>query len=134
MRWPIAALVLVLAALALAGCGGAEEATPTPETVEGTLPEETTDGGSELPALDLTGDPDAGASIWDASGCGACHVLAAAGSSGTVGPDLDATQPSYELVVERVTDGLGAMPAFGDSLSPQEIADVSQFVADSAGG
>ena len=88
----------------------------------------------DLPALDLTGDPAAGASVWEANGCGACHVLSAAGSSGAVGPSLDDTQPSYELVVERVTNGLGAMPAFGESLSPQEIADVAQYVADSTGG
>lgn len=128
------ALLLAVLALGVAACGGAEEATPTPETVQGTIPEPENGGSEDLPALDLTGDAEAGRSVWDANGCGACHVLAAAGSGGQVGPSLDETQPSYELVVERVTNGLGAMPAFGDSLTPQQIADVSQFVADSAGG
>ena len=128
------ALLLAVLTLGVAACGGAQEASPTPETVEGTIPEPDGGGGADLPALDLTGDPEAGRSVWDANGCAACHVLAAAGAAGQVGPSLDETQPPYELVVERVTNGLGAMPAFGDSLTPQQIADVSQFVADSAGG
>ena len=45
------------------------------------------------------------------SGCGGCHTLADAGTTGTVGPVLDETQPSYDLVVDRVTNGLGGMPA-----------------------
>ena len=136
MRRPIAALVLALAVVvvALAGCGGAEKATPSSETVEGTLPEDATAGGSSFPALDLTGDPYSGAAVWEASGCARCHTLAAAGSSGTIGPDLDGRQPSLELVVERVTLGLGPMPVFGDTLSPQEIADVAQYVVDSTSG
>jgi mono/diheme cytochrome c family protein len=138
MRTSMAVLALLLAALALgvAACGGEEDQTATPETVEGTLPEpETGDGDAEdLPALALTGDPAAGASVYEAGGCGGCHTLAAAGSSGTVGPNLDDSQPTYELAVERITKGQGAMPAFGDSLSAQEIADVSQYVSESAGG
>jgi mono/diheme cytochrome c family protein len=133
-----AALLLLLAALGLglAACGGEEEATPTPDTVEGTLPETTTGGGGneDLPALDLTGDAAAGAELWTANGCGGCHTLAAANASGNVGPNLDESQPSYELTVTRVTQGQGGMPAFGDQLEPQQIADVSQYVVESAGG
>jgi mono/diheme cytochrome c family protein len=136
MRRAAAVLALLLAVLALGvtACGGEEEATPTPETVEGTLPEtETGNGGGDLPALDLTGDPAAGKTVWDANGCSGCHTLAAAGASGTVGPNLDETQPSFELAVERITNGQGAMPSFGDSLSAQQIADVAQYVSESAG-
>jgi mono/diheme cytochrome c family protein len=137
MRRALSILALLLAALALAsaGCGGEEEATPTPETVQGELPTETTGGGSEeLPALELTGDASAGADVWSANGCSGCHTLAAAGASGTVGPSLDETQPSYELAVTRITQGQGAMPAFGDTLEPQQIADVAQYIVDSTGG
>jgi mono/diheme cytochrome c family protein len=137
MRRALSILALLLAALALAaaGCGGEEEATPTPETVQGELPTETTGGGSEeLPALELTGDASAGADVWSANGCSGCHTLAAAGASGTVGPSLDETQPSYELAVTRITLGQGAMPAFGDTLEPQQIADVAQYIVDSTGG
>jgi mono/diheme cytochrome c family protein len=51
-----------------------------------------------------------------------------------VGPNLDDAQPSYELAVERITKGQGGMPSFADQLEPQQIADVSQFVSESAGG
>ena len=69
-----------------AGCG-ATEVSPTPETVIGTLPEDT-GVAVEVPA----GDAAAGAAIFESAGCGSCHVLAAAGTSGTVGPNLDETQ------------------------------------------
>ena len=135
MRRPLTALALLLAALALvaAGCGG-DEVSATPETVEGTLPEETTDGGADLPALELTGDAAAGKSVFTSAGCTACHTLSAAGSNGTVGPNLDEAKPSFELVVQRVTLGQGGMPAFEDQLQPQQIADVAEFVSTSAGG
>ena len=54
--------------------------------------------------------------------------------SGTVGPNLDDSQPSFELVVDRVTNGAGAMPAFEGQLSEQEIADVSAYVVESTSG
>jgi mono/diheme cytochrome c family protein len=134
---PALAFVLALAALALgvaaAGCSEGEVGA-TPETVEGTLPEETTGDNADLPALELTGDASAGESVYASAGCGACHTLSAAGSSGTVGPNLDDAQPSYELAVTRVTLGRGGMPSFQDQLEPQQIADVSEFVSSSAGG
>ena len=60
-------------------------------------------------------------------------MLEAAGSSGNVGPSLDETKPAKELVVERVTNGKGVMPAFSDSLSPEEIAAVADYVVASVG-
>jgi mono/diheme cytochrome c family protein len=33
-----------------------------------------------------------------------------------------------------VTLGQGGMPAFGDTLEPQQIADVAEYVSSSAGG
>jgi mono/diheme cytochrome c family protein len=74
-----------------------------------------------------------GRSIFTSS-CSSCHVLAAAGASGTVGPNLDETRPSLELAIDRVTHGQGAMPAFGDSLSEEQIRAVAEFVAENAGG
>jgi len=136
MRRPILLLVLGLATLALLAAGCSEgEVTATPETVQGTIPEETTGGdNADLPALELTGDASAGEQVYASAGCGACHTLSAAGSSGTVGPNLDDAQPSYELAVERVTLGQGGMPSFSDQLEPQQIADVAEFVSSSAGG
>jgi cytochrome c553 len=136
MRRPHTVLALLLAALVLVAAGCSEgEVTATPETVEGTLPEETTTGGGQnLPALDLKGDATAGKQVFESAGCASCHTLAAAGSTGTVGPNLDDAKPSDELVVQRVTLGQGGMPSFADQLQPQQIADVAEFVSSSAGG
>ena len=131
MRRSFLVLALLLTSLVLVAAGCSEgEVTATPETVEGTIPEETTGGGNaDLPALELTGDAAAGEEVFASSGCGACHTLSAAGSSGTVGPNLDEAAPSYELAVERITLGQGGMPAFGEQLEPQQIADVAAFVS-----
>ena len=80
------------------------------------------------------GDAAAGEEIFAASGCGSCHTLEAAGASGTIGPNLDEAQPDAELVVERVTNGMGAMPSFADSLNEQQIADVAAYVVESTSG
>jgi mono/diheme cytochrome c family protein len=124
--------------VALAGCGDEEEASPTPETITGTVTDttetdetetdgtETTDTGEEEPS---EGDPVAGKTVFVAN-CGTCHLLADAGTSGTIGPNLDESQPDSALVVDRVTNGQGVMPAFGDSLSETEIADVAAYVVD----
>ena len=79
------------------------------------------------------GEETDGESIFASSGCGGCHTLSAAGSSGTVGPNLDETKPSKELAVDRVTNGRGGMPSFKDELSEAQIDAVAQFVAESAG-
>lgn len=125
-----AAFLLAFLALALgvAGCGGGEVVGATPETVEGTLPAATT---APQPTSTLQGDATNGAKIYASAGCGGCHTLGAAGSSGTVGPNLDESKPALGLVVDRVTNGRGAMPSFGDQLSEQEIADVARYVVES---
>ncbi len=125
-----AALLLSLLALSagVAGCGGGEEVGATPETLEGTLPQATT---SEGPASTVEGNASNGAKIFSSSGCGGCHTLDAAGSSGNVGPNLDESKPDLALTTDRVANGQGAMPSFGDSLSEQEIADVAQYVVES---
>ena len=73
-----------------------------------------------------------GKSIFSAN-CGSCHTLADAGTTGAVGPNLDESRPPKELVVDRVTNGQGAMPAFSDSLDEQQIQAVSDYVAGAAG-
>jgi mono/diheme cytochrome c family protein len=74
-----------------------------------------------------------GKSIFTSAGCAGCHTLAAAGSTGTVGPNLDQAKPSLELAVERVTNGKGPMPAFKGRLSEAQIRAVAEFVAKNAG-
>ena len=66
--------------------------------------------------------------------CGSCHTLADAGTSGTIGPNLDDSKPSKDLAVDRVTNGMGVMPPFQDSLSPEQIQAVAEYVSSSAGG
>jgi cytochrome c553 len=159
MRRAALLLVLLVAAFGVvaAGCGGEESQTATPETVEGELPTdttetettetettetedtdttetETTETETETTAPPAEGDPVAGKEVFlGASACGGCHTLADAGATGTVGPNLDDTQPSAELVVDRVTNGQGGMPSFSSTLSEQQIADVAAYVSSVAG-
>ena len=118
--------------LALAGCGGGEEAQPLPETVQGTLPaqtESTSTGGSTGGAAgQVKGDPAAGKQIFMEQGCTSCHTLEAANATGNVGPNLDDKKPAYDLIIERVTNGKAPMPAFKDTLSETQIQDVAAFV------
>ncbi len=153
MRRTTFLLIALIAAfsLAAAGCGGEEEATPTPDTVIGTTEttETTESDTTETETTDSTetetettettdtgsaveGDPVAGKTVFVAN-CGTCHTLADAGTSGTIGPNLDDSQPSAELVLDRVTNGAGAMPPFADTLSEQQIADVVAYVSQTAG-
>jgi mono/diheme cytochrome c family protein len=78
------------------------------------------------------GDGD-GESIFASAGCGGCHTLAAAGSGGTVGPNLDEAKPSLDLAVDRVTNGQGGMPSFKGQLSDEQILAVAKFVSENAG-
>ena len=95
---------------------------------EGKMPPEEAPPPVELSPVETPGDLLAGAKVYAAAGCGSCHVLVEAGSTGTIGPDLDASQPSFELVVDRVTNGVGAMPAFAEQLTLLEIDDVAAYV------
>ena len=70
-----------------------------------------------------------GKAIFNSAGCSGCHTLAAAGSTGTTGPNLDQSKPSLELAIDRVTNGKGNMPSFKDSLSQEQIRAVAQFVS-----
>ena len=73
-----------------------------------------------------------GAAIFK-SQCGGCHTLAAAGTTGTVGPNLDQLKPPMAAVVTQVTNGGGVMPAFKGKLSPAQIQAVANYVSSSAG-
>jgi mono/diheme cytochrome c family protein len=109
-----AALALALALLA-SGCGGDDDAAGTTAATGG--------GG----AAD-------GAAVFASAGCGGCHTLEAAGSSGQTGPNLDDLEPSKDQVAEQVRTGGGGMPSFEDQLSEEEIDAVATYVSESAGG
>ena len=115
--------------------------TPTGETGEGQGAGEgegagdgTTTGGGSAGAGGENGDAEAGKEVFASAQCGSCHVLADAEANGQIGPNLDESQPSYELAVDRVTNGKPPMPAFKDQLSEQQIRDVSAYVAEASGG
>ena len=92
----------------LTGCGGGD------------------DSGSE------SSDP--GAKVFADADCGSCHTLDAAGSNGSVGPNLDDASPSFDEVVAKVKSGGGGMPSFEGDLSEQEIRDVATFVSGGEAG
>jgi outer membrane protein assembly factor BamB len=75
----------------------------------------------------------AGMKVFDTAGCASCHTLAAAGSTGTVGPNLDQLKPSDAATVKQVTNGGGGMPAFASTLSKAQIQSVALFVSSVAG-
>jgi mono/diheme cytochrome c family protein len=102
------AVALVCALAFLGGCGG-------------------DDGGSAQNAA-------AGKKVFTDAGCGGCHTLADAGSSGQVGPDLDQLAPSTDTVAEQVKRGGPGMPAFEGKLSADEIDAVADYVSSSASG
>jgi cbb3-type cytochrome c oxidase subunit III len=74
-----------------------------------------------------------GAAIFKSAGCSGCHTLAAAGATGTVGPNLDQLKPSMAIVVKQVTNGGAIMPAFKGKLTAAQIQAVAKYVSSSAG-
>jgi cytochrome c551/c552 len=91
------------------------------------------------------GDAEAGKAVWVANSCGSCHTLAAAGASGTVGPDLDTalagdagSTPLPEFVMESIVDPnkviasgftAGLMPTdFGTKISQADLANLVALI------
>jgi mono/diheme cytochrome c family protein len=134
MRRACLIVLALLLPLLVVACGGEETIGPLPETVEGTVAQATTETGETGGEAGAEGDPEAGAEVFASAGCGGCHTLEDAGTNGNVGPNLDESQPPLELVIDRVTNGAGVMPAFKDQLDEQQIADVSAYVVQATGG
>jgi cytochrome c6 len=112
--------------------GTGTETEPTGTGPTGTGPTETAPTETTGPSQ-AAGDAEAGREIFATQGCTTCHTLADAGATGTLCPNLDEAQPPAELVVERVTNGMGAMPSFSDKLSEEQIQDVAAYVSSVAG-
>lgn len=106
----------------------AEATTEAATTAEATTAATTAEAGG-------AGDATAGKAVFASAGCASCHTLAAAGATGTVGPNLDDVKPSADTVVQFVTNGAPPMPAFGKDgiLTAQQIQDVAAYVSESAG-
>jgi cytochrome c6 len=134
----VAVLVLILGALGLvgAGCGGGGDSSSPATTADTTTAETTTGattgGGKTTTGGSATGDAANGKAVFASAGCGGCHTYSKAGSSGSIGPNLDDLAPSFDAVVTQVTNGGGPMPSFKGQLSEQEIRDVAAFVSGSS--
>jgi mono/diheme cytochrome c family protein len=130
---PIHALPVVLVAAALAGCGGGGGDSST--TSDASAPPATTETQQTQTQTRTTAPangPD-GAKVFASAGCGGCHTLKAAGSSGNVGPNLDDLQPDFATVQRQVENGGGGMPSFSGDLSQAEIDAVARYVSENAG-
>jgi predicted ferric reductase/mono/diheme cytochrome c family protein len=93
-------------------------------------------GGAPAPAVTVDTSPAAiaaGRAVYASAACGGCHVLAAAGSDGRVGPSLDDGRPNAGDVVDVVTNGKGVMPGYRGKLTPGQIEQLAAFVSTSAG-
>jgi cytochrome c551/c552 len=107
-----------------------------------------TSGGGSTGGSPGGGNAAAGKAVFASNGCGSCHTLAAAGATGTIGPDLgkiagDATKagmPLAAFIQQSITDPAAftasggpwatAMPTtFGSSLSASQIADLVALVS-----
>lgn len=92
------------------------------------------------------GGATAGAAVFTNAGCGACHTLAAAGSTAQVGPELDKVLPGRDAEFVRqsivdpnavVAEGYqpGVMPqTFGDQLSKEQLDGLVEYLLASVGG
>ena len=108
--------------------------TTTPEPAPPAPSPQTTTG--EKPS----GSPEAGKAVFASSGCGGCHAFAAAGSSGSVGPNLDEVLAGKDAAFVRtsivdpnaeVAQGFSpnVMPqTYKDQLSPEQLADLVAFL------
>jgi len=101
--------------------------TTAATTTQATTTTPTTTGGN-------AGSPTGGKAIFASAGCASCHTLKAAGSHGTIGPNLDERRPSMDKVVERVTEGKGVMPSFRGQLTQAQIQSVAEFVSSATRG
>jgi cytochrome c oxidase subunit 2 len=120
---------------------GTPTSTPTP-------PPASSGGSTGGSTSGAAGDPANGKTIFTGSaGCGGCHALAAAGTTGAVGPALDALSGSAQkagqpldafiktsivdpsaFVAEGYPDGV--MPTnFGSTLSASDIDDLVAFIS-----
>ena len=145
-QFMLASLVLfvamITAVVVFAKEGGEEEGAAGGESVPAeTQPAETqpaptgsTGATTETGSAEVTGDPAKGEPVFASAGCNSCHTLSAANANGSIGPNLDDAKPSFDLVVQRVTEGKGVMPLFKGRLTDEQIRDVAAFVAESTKG
>jgi mono/diheme cytochrome c family protein len=62
------------------------------------------------------------------SNCAGCHTFAAAGTNGTVGPNLDQISLAADGIAEQIRNGGGGMPPFQGQLTDEQIQALAKFV------
>jgi mono/diheme cytochrome c family protein len=61
--------------------------------------------------------------------CSGCHILADGGGSGAIGPSLDNNpRLTHDFVAGAISEGRGAMPAFRDQMTADEIATLAAYI------
>jgi mono/diheme cytochrome c family protein len=110
------ALAAAVAAVAIAaGCGGGDDDDGDGGGGNGGAPPAAGGRGGEL----------------FAQRCGGCHTLAAFGTSGETGPNLDTLKPDRATVLRAIASGPGVMPTgLAEGADAEAIADA---VAQNAG-
>jgi mono/diheme cytochrome c family protein len=121
-------LITVVYVLASNGLGSSEGSDVQPTATQASTRTETQAAPTETQAAQPPVGP--GRDLF-ASTCGACHTLTAAGTTGTVGPNLDDLKPDQATVRAAIQSGPGAMPA--NLLTGAQAQQVAAFVAASAG-
>jgi cytochrome c oxidase subunit 2 len=83
------------------------------------------------------GSEESGRAVFVRMGCGSCHTLAAAGSAGSIGPNLDSRLAGHNRasLIARITaspsldGGIGAMPTdFASRMSPRALDALVRFL------
>jgi len=96
-------------------------------------------GATASPESSVPADDQQGLQIFQIN-CGSCHTLAAAGTDGTIGPNLDqllatgskspeTIKANYNLVLTTVQNGIGGRMPKG-LVQGEQAKLVAQFVAD----
>jgi mono/diheme cytochrome c family protein len=114
-------LLLSALALALASCGSSGSSSSATQT-------KSAPAGSSAAASSPVASATTGKEIFAAANCASCHTFAAAGSKGTIGPNLDQVKVTEAIVTSKVETGDGPMPSFATTLTPAQIATVAKFV------
>jgi cytochrome c551/c552 len=94
------------------------------------------DGGSDNPRASAAPKDGSGPAVFARMGCGSCHALAAAGSTGQMGPDLDTALEHHTraTLIAQITapagdGGFSAMPDdFASRMSSGELDSLVDFL------
>jgi mono/diheme cytochrome c family protein len=133
LGWFIAACVLFTVGMLATVVFVARETGEEEAAAEGHTTPSKTEPTETAETTNAAGGSDPVGKVIFTTNCASCHTLADAGTTGTVGPNLDQAQPDEALVVERVTNGQGVMPPFEGVLTEEEITEVAVYVSAAAG-